>query len=123
MGGAALVEQQALGEQRAEHAAGELGEHVDRRVDRGDPFDRGRGQGHGGVEVAAADDAEHHDQPEQQEGVNEADDGEVGAELSLIAGGDEQHDDAADEEHQQESADQLGEICRKSSLLHWLRLL
>ena len=73
--------------------------------------------------MAAADDAEHDDQPEQQEGVDEADDREVRAELGLVAGRHEQHDHAGDEEHQQESADQLGEICRKSSFLHWLRLL
>ena len=34
MGGATLVEQQALGQQRAEDAARELGEHVDHRVER-----------------------------------------------------------------------------------------
>ena len=94
MRGPALVEQQALGQQRAEHAAGELGEHVDHRVDRGDPFDRRRRQRHGGVEMAAADHAEHDDQAEQQEGVDEADDGEVRAELGLVAGRHEQNDDA-----------------------------
>jgi hypothetical protein len=55
--------------------------------------------------------------------VDETDDGKVSSELRLIAGGQKQNDHTADEEHQQESADQLGEICRKSSLLHWLRLL
>ena len=48
---------------------------------------------------------------------------EVRAELGVVAGRHEQHDHADNEEHQQESADQLCEICRKSSLLHWLRLL
>ncbi|MBW8060365.1 MAG: hypothetical protein FVQ78_08580 [Solirubrobacterales bacterium] len=57
------------------------------------------------------------------EAGNEADDGEVRAELGLVARGHVQHDHADDEEHQQEGADQLGEICRKSSFLHWIRLL
>ena len=42
--------------------------------------------------------------------------------LRLFAGGDEKHDDAGDEEHQQEGADQLSKICRKSSFLHSLLL-
>jgi hypothetical protein len=50
--------------------------------------------------------------------VDETYDCEVRAELSLASGGHEQHDDARDEEHQKESADQLCEICRKSSFLH-----
>jgi hypothetical protein len=49
--------------------------------------------------------------------MDNADDGEIGAELGLISRGDEKHDDAGDEEHQQESADQLGEIGRKPTLL------
>ena len=68
--------------------------------------------------MPAADDAEHDDQPKQQKRVDEADDREVRAELRLASGGNEQHDNADDEEHQKESADQLGEICRKSSFLH-----
>jgi hypothetical protein len=68
--------------------------------------------------MAAADDAEHHDQPEQEKRVDETYDGEVRSELRLTSGGHEQRHDARDEEHQKESADQLGEICRKSSFLH-----
>ena len=68
--------------------------------------------------MAAADDAEHHDQPKQKKRVDETYDSEVRSELRLASGGNEQHDNADDEEHQKESADQLGEICRKSSFLH-----
>ncbi len=119
VGGAALVEQQRLGQQGAEDAARELGEDVDDGVDRVDPPDHRRRQGHRRVEVPAADDAEHHDQPEEEESVHQADDREVGAELSLVAGGDEQHHDAGDEEDQQESADQLGDVGGESSFRHW----
>jgi hypothetical protein len=122
MSGAALILQQALGEQRAEHAAGELGQHVDHAVERPDPPDRHRGEGHGRVEVTAADDAEHDDQSEQQEGVDEPDDSEIRAELSLTPGRHEQNDDAADEEDQQKRADQLSKICGKTSFLHSLLL-
>ena len=44
--------------------------------------------------------AEHHDQAEQKEGVNEADNREVRAELSLVSRGHEQDDNAGDEKHQ-----------------------
>jgi len=106
-----LVEQQALGQERAEDGSGELGQHVDDAVERLDPLDHDRGKRHRGVEVTTADDAEHDDQPEQQEGVDEPDDREVGAELSLTSSRYEQHDDAGDEKDQQKRADQLSKIC------------
>ena len=118
MGGAALVEQQGLGEQGAEDGPRELGEDVDERVERVDPPDHRRRQGHRRVEVAPADDPEHHDQPEEEEAVDQADHGEVGTELSLVAGRDEQHHDAGDEEDQQESADQFGDVGSESSFRH-----
>ena len=70
--------------------------------------------------MPAADHAEHDDQAEQQESVDETDDGEVGAELRLVPRGDEQHHYGCDEEDQQEGADQLSKVCRKSSFLHSL---
>ena len=120
MGRPPLVRQQRLRQQRPEHTARELGQQVDGRVDRVDPPDQRRPQSHGRVEMAAADDAEHHDQAEQEKRVDETYDGEVTAELSLASGRHEQNDDGADEEHQEEGADQLCEICRKSSFLHWV---
>ena len=50
--------------------------------------------------------------------MDETDNREIRAELCLVSRSHEQHDDTGDEEHQQERADQLGEICRKSSFLH-----
>jgi hypothetical protein len=111
MGGPALVEKQALGEQGAKHGPGKLGEDEDHRVKRTDPFDRRRGQGHGGVEVPPADRAEHDDHPEERQTLNEADDRKVRAELGLASRRDKQHDDTGDEKHQQKGADQLSKIC------------
>ena len=68
--------------------------------------------------MPTTDHAEHDDEAEQQECVDETDDREIRAELRLVSRGHVQHDDAGDEEHQQECADQLGEISRKSSFLH-----
>jgi hypothetical protein len=61
--------------------------------------------------VPTADDAEHDNQPEEQEGVDQSDDGEVGAELRLTPGRDVQDNNAGDEEDQQQRANQLSQIC------------
>ena len=111
MGGAPLVEQQTLGQQGAEDGTGELGEHVDDAVQRPDAADDDRRERDHRVEVPAADHAEHHDQPEKQERVDETDDSEIGPELRLTTGRNEQDDDTGDEEDQQQRADQLSQIC------------
>ena len=105
MAGAALVEQQALGQQGAEDAARELGKDVDDRVEGIDPPHGGNRDGHRRVEVAAADPAEDLDHDEEDEAVDEPDDCEVGAELGLVAGRHEQRGDGGDEEDQKERAD------------------
>jgi hypothetical protein len=46
-----------------------------------------------GLKWPPLDDAEHDDQAEEQKAVDEADHGEVGAELRLAAGRDEEDDD------------------------------
>ena len=61
--------------------------------------------------------------PKRRKACKRPTDGEVGAELRLVPGGHEQHHDAADEEHQQEVSDQLGDVGRKSSILHAKYLL
>ncbi len=56
---------------------------------------------------------------EEHEGVGQADDREVRAELGVLARGDVEHDDAGDEEDQEQRADQLGDIRGETSILHW----
>src|SRR5204863_4040550 len=87
IGGASLVEDEGLGQQRAENAARELGEDVDEPVDRVDPAERDERGGDGGIEMPAARHADADDQGEQDQEVREADDGEVGPELGVRAGG------------------------------------
>ena len=63
--GPALVEQDALDQQRTEDASGQLGEDVDGRVDRIDPPQDRRGEGDDGIEVPAARHPEGDDQPKR----------------------------------------------------------
>ena len=118
MAGPALVEQEGLDHERPEDAAGELGEDVDERVDRVDPPEHGRRQGHQRVEVPTADHAQGDDQPEEHERVDEPDDREVRAGLGARGGRDVEGHGRADREHQEHRADQLCYVSGESSILH-----
>ena len=69
--------------------------------------------------MPAADRAEGHDQPEEDEDVHEPDDDEVGALLGRVGGGDEERNDDADCEDEKQRPDELRDVGGESSILHW----
>jgi hypothetical protein len=69
--------------------------------------------------VPAARDADADDQREQHEEVRQANHGEVGAELGVLPGRDVEGDHAGDEEDQQQRPDQLSDVRRETSILHF----
>jgi hypothetical protein len=113
-----LVGEETLGQQRSEHGAGKLGEDVDERIEWVDALvDRG-GNRDDRVEMATGGGADPDHQGDQHEGVDEADDGVVGAELGGGSAGDVEDGDAGDEEGQEHGPHQLGDVCGETSVLH-----
>jgi len=109
------VGQQALAHQGAGHAAGQLHEHVDQRVAGLDLAQRQQGGRHSGVEVRPRGAAQRVDEHGEDEGVQQADHGEVGH--PDPAGGIDRHD-RADEEDEQERPDELGHVRRPFAVFH-----
>ena len=116
--GATLVEEQPLDEQRAEHAAGELGEDVDERVHRVDPPHDGRGERDRGVEVTAADAPSVTISMNRTIPWTRPTTAKSEPVCALAAGGDVEHDHGANREDEKQRADQLGDVGGESSILH-----
>ena len=118
VGGATLVEQQPLGQQRAEHRSGELGEHVDDAVERLIRLIVDAASVTAGLKWPPLTTPNMPISPNSRKAWTSPTTAKSEPNWAWLAGGNEQHDDAGDEEDQQESADQLRKICGKSSFLH-----